>query len=101
MSSVFISHNHRDKEFLRSMLLLDRLGFVPGPNEPQEEVIRVPNVLETAISWVVEHARRKLLRLLTQHASVLRTTRASQIARAVKELSIDSVRFPVVSLVVR
>jgi hypothetical protein len=28
MSSVFLSHNHRDKEFLRSKLLLDRLAHL-------------------------------------------------------------------------
>ena len=89
MISVLSSDNSSRSWVLRNVgkLLLDRLGFVTGPDKTEEEVVRVPNVLETPIVWVVEHARRELLRLLSQNAAFLRAPRASQITGAIKQYS--------------
>src|SRR3954468_4458300 len=45
---------------------LDLLGFVPWSAEPEQEIVRIPDVPEPPEVWVLGIARRHGLRLLTQ-----------------------------------
>src|SRR5262245_29465674 len=82
-------------------LLLDPFSLVTGPDETEQKIVRIPDVLETPILWIVEHARRKALGLLSQCARFLRALRSSQISSAVKNAPIDGIRFAIFTTVVR
>src|SRR6266571_2084842 len=75
----------------RHQSVFDRLCFVLGAGEAQNEVVGVPTIAQSAKVGVVGQYRRQLLHLLPHDARLLQLARTGQVTDAMTEALIGSV----------